>query len=289
MRRRRRKRRYVLNYGRLALCTTVLILVIAGGAWMGRRIHRPAAPADAPIVTEKATELPEESPTLTPTPAPSPTSTAGPSGLNAEGLLPILSRSKKESAKNKIAITVDDCNSAQNVRAIMDLAEQYGAHLTFFPLGQNVKKNPDLWREVYERGFEIENHSYTHPKMSEISRAAARNEIVSQSEAVNAALGGEYEMHFFRPPEGNSMKAEWLHEMLDELGYRALASWSLSGTQNSSNVLKALSSGKIVLFHATDKDVARLEKVIPGAIEQGFELVTVNELYDQEANVLTVK
>lgn len=197
-------------------------------------------------------------------------------------MLPVVSRAKN--AGNKIALTMDDCNEGQNVLKMLDIADQYGFKMTFFPIGKAVEKNPDVFREVYERGHEIENHSYSHKNMTELSDDEAIKEIVRQNEAVNKALNLTYEMHIFRPPSGAGMKSEKLHGILANLNYEALASWGISGTQDPDKVLKNMRSGDIILFHAKDKDISRLEYFIPEAIERGFEFVTINELYNKEPN-----
>lgn len=201
-------------------------------------------------------------------------------------MLPVIYRKKNE--EKKIAITIDDCLQPDNMREIMKLAEKHKIGLTFFPKGDNIKKNADLWREVYEKGFEIENHSYAHVNVSKLKTAdQLRAAIVNSEKALNEALGVNYQMRCFRCPTGDGMNSEKLHKMLRELGYEAVASWGLSGTRKAEDTIKMAQGGQIILFHSTDSDLARLKKVIPGLINKGFELVTVNDLYDKGPNKVT--
>ncbi len=64
-------------------------------------------------------------------------------------LLPILDYAKN--ATDRVAITVDDCLQFDNLRAILDLADEYGAKLTFFPIGYQIAKRPEIWKEILDR------------------------------------------------------------------------------------------------------------------------------------------
>jgi len=197
-------------------------------------------------------------------------------------MLPIVFRAKN--VGQKIALTVDDCFQTDNMRRIMDIADQYDFKLTFFPVGKAVVQNPGLFMEVYQRGHQIENHSYNHKNMDKLSDDEMISEITRQSDVVNKALGLKYEMRIFRPPTGAGMRMERLHKVLKDLNYQALASWAVSGTQNPDKLLDELRGGDIILFHADGKSLERIEYFVPRAIEQGYEFVTINELYNKEPN-----
>lgn len=199
--------------------------------------------------------------------------------------LPIIYRKKDE--EKRICITIDDCFDAKYVRAVVALAEKYDADLTFFPKGSTIKENADLWKELYEKGYEIENHSYYHANVSGLDDEKLRKTIVYSEMALNEALGVNYHMRLFRCPTGDGMKDPRLHKLLGELGYEAVASWGLSGTQDAQKTLKQVRPGQLVLFHATEKDYERLKVVIPALAKKGYEMVSVNTLYGKGANEVT--
>lgn len=230
----------------------------------------PVEPAEMePVATPEGKTAPE----LTPSPTGKPS------------LLPVIYRKKDE--KKMVAITIDDCFQVDIVKDIIKLAEKHGADLTFFPKGNTIEKNADLWKTIYERGYEIENHSYLHTNVSKLDEEKLRYTIEESGNALNRALGVNYHMRLFRCPTGDGMRDPRLHAILKELGYQGVASWGLSGTRKASETIRLTQGGQILLFHSTKNDYARLQKVIPGLIQRGFKLVSINELYDKGPNEVT--
>lgn len=281
--RKTRQQQKLLIYGLLAL---VLIVALVFGL---RAILYRGAPDQTVLEGEKAAES-----TLAPTDQPSeaeeqPVRTLAPTAAASNEkvkLLPIIARKKNET--KKIAITVDDCLNADVLAGIVKLAEKYKIGLTFFPRGNTFKKNADLWKEIYEKGFEIENHTYTHTNVSKLKGDKLRDNIKKSNDALNEVLGVNYHMRSFRCPTGDGMKLPRLHTVLRELGYESVASWGLSGTRKAEETIRITQGGQILLFHANKKsDLAALKKVVPGLINRGFELVTINELYGKGANEVT--
>ncbi len=103
---------------------------------------------------------------------------------------------------------------------------------------------------------------------------------------MSQALGVNYKMKYFRPRGGYSRKERRLSKVLRDLGYQAIASWGLSGTQSVSQLLEKCNGGHVILFHTTDKDLEKLRKVIPALKEKGLKMVTLNELYGKPQNVI---
>src|SRR5690242_8612478 len=60
-----------------------------------------------------------------------------------------------------IALTFDD-GPSESTPEILDVLERYRARATFFQIGLNVRRLPDVARQVFAGGHEIGNHSYTH-------------------------------------------------------------------------------------------------------------------------------
>ncbi len=201
-------------------------------------------------------------------------------------LLPVIYR-KADMKKKRVAITIDDCFSADILKSIITLARKYDADLTFFPKGKNIEKNAALWKRIYEDGYEIENHSFPHSNVTKLSDDELRAAIVDSEKALNAALGVNYHMRLFRCPTGAGMKDPRLHQLLRELGYEAVASWGLSGARKAAETLARVQSGQILLFHATQADYARLKTIIPALSNRGYKMVSVNALYGKGKNEVT--
>ena len=93
-----------------------------------------------------------------------------------------------------------------------------------------------------------------------------------------------YHCHFLRPRGGDARGDQRMQMYAKQLGYYGIAHWSASGSANNTKIAKALEPGAIYLFHTTDKDLEKLLKFIPGVVEQGYQLVTLNEMFGYPAN-----
>lgn len=241
-----------------------------------------AEPTVAPVIpmpTVAPTPLPTAEPTPEPTLAPAPRSTPF-------AYLPVVYRAHTE--KKRIAVTVDDCYQLSNLQTIVQLAEDCGGKLTLFPVGENLSKSgmPELLRHsVFDLGFEIENHTYTHARIFRLPEAEMAAEIWNQRVALNQALGVDYGQHFLRLMGGDGETDQRTHNYLKQLGYIGIAKWSVSGSDSDmAHIQAALAPGQIYLFHTTDADTRKLEAFIPWAVSQGYELVTMNALLGMPEN-----
>lgn len=100
-------------------------------------------------------------------------------------------------------LTFDD-GPSENTAKILDILNQNKVKATFFVLGSNVEKRPDLVKKMYDEGHFIANHGYSH-KYSEIysSKEAVLDEYNRCNDAVKKAIGvPEYNSHLFRFPGG---------------------------------------------------------------------------------------
>lgn len=287
-RRRRRSQRRMLYIAAAALILLVVIILVVVFATRGRP---DAQQASAPVVTPEpsveATMTPE--PTAVPTPSPSPTPAVAanakyrPSAKN--GWLPVFR--KAETDEKMICITVDDCFQAENLRTIVQTALDYGGKLTIFPIGDEAirDKQAQILKWAWENGMEIENHTYTHSGLYNVSDERLANEIYKQNLAISGILGVEYQGHFLRPRGGDARNDQRIHAYIKQLGYHGIAHWSASGSGSSMNALPGkLEPGAIYLFHTTNDDLEKLVRFIPYAVSKGYRLVTMNEMFGYPEN-----
>ena len=231
--------------------------------------------------------------TATPTPEPTATPEVTP-GITFNPLaeqgdyLPVFHRG--DSIEKKIAITVDDCFQMENLREIIRQAYNVGGKLTIFPIGENLSL-PGMAETLkvcaLQLGYEIENHTWSHARIFRLPEQEMAEEIWKQSQALNQALGVNYEQHFLRLMGGDGDNDQRTHNYLKQLGFLGIAYWSLSGSDAELDQIEAsLSPGMIYLFHTTDRDTAILQQFIPYAASMGYELVTMNELLGFEPNAM---
>ncbi len=286
-RRRRNRRRLLILAAILALVALIVILILTLSP--GEDQQAVPAVAGTSLPSPSATAAPTAVPTQAPTPAPT---QAVPYAANAAnrpqaqpGYLPVFR--KAETDEKIIAITVDDCFQAENLRVIVQTAIDNGAKLTIFPIGKQVIRgqNVETLKWAWENGMELENHTYSHSGLYHNDNEEFINEVYMQNLALSKILGQEYQCHFIRPRGGDARNDQRVHAYAAQLGYYGVAHWSASGSGTDLKKLPStLKPGQIYLFHTTDKDMEKLVRFIPYAVQQGYRLVTLNEMFGYPAN-----
>ena len=88
--------------------------------------------------------------------------------------------------EQKIAVTIDDCYHAEDVRAVLDILQANDVRATFFPIGKALKyKDAALWQEVVASGCEIGNHSWGHTYLTKLSRQKIKFQMLRTQEKVD--------------------------------------------------------------------------------------------------------
>lgn len=173
--------------------------------------------------------------------------------------------------KNYLYLTFDDGPVPQVTPKLLDLLDNYDVKATFFMVGDNVNKYPDLLQLVISRGHAVGNHSYNHIKGWSVSDEVYFENVKKASDLIPGNL--------FRPPYGRITPNQAKHLTLN---YRVVM-WSiLSEDYNTSitpektfsNVKKNLKSGSIIVFHDSIKAEKNmfpaLKQSIEYALDQGF-------------------
>ncbi len=185
----------------------------------------------------------------------------------------------------KIALTFDDGPHGRYTAQILDILKEYGVRATFFVIGENAKKHPELIEREINEGHEIGNHTYSHIKLPSANEAVCEYEI-EQTQRIIWEIS-EYRAKLIRPPEGRCSKA--VNAIAEEDGYSVIL-WSLdtedwkhrSVTEITSYVLENTSAGDIILCHdfigGDSPTPQALRVIIPALLERGFNFVTVSEL-----------
>ena len=182
-----------------------------------------------------------------------------------------------------IAMTFDDGPSEKLTPGLLDLLAAHHIHATFFVIGQNVERYPEIVLRAVREGHEIGNHSWSHPAFGKMSDAAVRREIQKTDDAIRAAIG--YSPVLLRPPYG-SIKAgqkQWIHS---EFGYRIILwdvdplDWKRPGPSVVEHrIVSETRPGSIILSHDIHPGTI---KAMPETFDQlqakGFKFVTVSEL-----------
>jgi peptidoglycan/xylan/chitin deacetylase (PgdA/CDA1 family) len=99
-----------------------------------------------------------------------------------------------------VAFTFDDGPNPAATPRLLQLLEDHGARATFFLLGRNVERFPDLAAEIAARGHEIGNHTHTHATLPLLPRRMMLGEMERATRAIERATG--HRPSLFRPPLG---------------------------------------------------------------------------------------
>ena len=106
------------------------------------------------------------------------------------------------SKEKRVFLTFDDGPS--NITGhILDILKEKNIKATFFVLGSNVDKKPEIVKRTYEEGHFIANHSYTHIYEDIYrSKESVLDEYIKCNESISRAIGKKYDSHLFRYPGG---------------------------------------------------------------------------------------
>ena len=291
------RRRLIIGGGALAVLLVVglIILLAPKGGGPDRAVEAAVQVTQAPVVPaveQVPVEAPAPADTPEPTPAPTPQPTQAANSQRAlsrptptaEGFMPVFTSADTD--EKIIAITVDDCFQADNLQQIVDKALECDAKLTIFPIGKNAIRTPhkDILKYAWENGMELENHTMNHSGLFNLPEAEMTEQVYKQQLALSYILGVEYQPHFLRPRGGDARKDQRMQMYAKQLGYYGIAHWSADGKYDDKKLAKWLKPGAIYLFHTTNTDLEKLLRFIPWVKEQGYQMVTLNEMFDYPAN-----
>lgn len=196
-----------------------------------------------------------------------------------------------ETQEKVVALTFDDGPHPRNTAKILDLLVKYNAKATFFVVGENVQKYPDLIRRTYKDGHELANHTFSHPYKTSITEL--QDEIQQTNELIYSISG--FLPVLFRPVGGN-YNEQMINAVADD-GYKVVMwswhqdtqDWKEPGVDKIvDKVLKGTQPGDVILFHDgvdnQEQTVKALEKILPELQKQGYRFVTVSELINNNQN-----
>ncbi len=186
----------------------------------------------------------------------------------------------------KIAITMDDVNEREWVWKAVELCREYGVTMTFFPNGYNMhEEDREGWLDVIDAGCEIASHGQTHQNMKNFTAWNVVWTLMMFQENLDAALGFHYPVRWYRPPFGNIADADGNTRehttAIRKCGYDHVILWDVSET-DPEKALRKVQNGSILLFHARKRDYLCIEAMLPKLLEEGYEPVTVSELFGME-------
>jgi len=208
------------------------------------------------------------------------------------------------SQKKFIALTFDDGPDPTWTPEILNVLEKEHVPATFFVIGVEVDRYPDIVRREYAAGDEIGNHTYTHPDFDQASKTQIELELNLTQRLIESDLG--VKTLLFRPPYGIDEEPETAEEVANlpipqAMGYLLVAGhidphdWGEEGgvppppaeaiVQRVLGQLHKL-PGNVIMLHDgggnRSQTVAALPQIIGQLKAQGYHFVTVSALLGQK-------
>jgi peptidoglycan-N-acetylglucosamine deacetylase len=190
-----------------------------------------------------------------------------------------------------VALTFDDGPHPIYTPELLDVLDKYKVKATFFMIGREMDKYPDIVRDVVKRGHVVGNHTYTHPRNIELDTEAQVIRELAMCENTIEKITGR-RSHLFRPPRGLIDSTVFM--VAEEEGYPTIL-WTVSADHHDAptpeamakRVLKHMRPGGIVLAHdgtfcSRWKDIEATPLIIEGLRKQGYRFVTIPQLLKRE-------
>lgn len=215
-----------------------------------------------------------------------------PEPARGDYFLPVFDRAlRTPDDEAMIAITVDDCDNPDVMSHFLNVARRYNAKLTLFPTGEALMTPgmTDGFKTcVRSYKYQLENHGYNHKAEYKLTSSELAIQIWKQGIAASYAVGKDYEQHFYRPYNKNSAYDQRTHYYIGKLGYEGVASYthSYSEFKNIDEIIDSLGNGKIYQFDMSEDSVALFEMFVAESSRKGYKLVTMNELFDIDQEVV---
>ena len=190
--------------------------------------------------------------------------------------------------RRAIALTFDD-GPSESTPAMLSLLAKHNARATFFECGANVRRLPDVAREVAAAGHEIGNHSDSHPKLYFKSRGFVYRELAAAQETIEGVT--RVSPRLFRAPYGirwfglraaqrklNLMGVMWTTIAMD-WAWPAERVLKLLRERTRDGAIFCLHDGRAV---RNNPDITvtleAVRRILPVLIDQGFHFETVSQI-----------
>ena len=165
---------------------------------------------------------------------------------------------------HSVYLTFDDGPIPESTPFILQTLKEFGIHATFFMVGDNVRKYPELYEQIVADGHQVGNHTYHHlGGFKHLTKT-----YIDDTERANELIGA----HLFRPPHGcmnhreyNKLAKHYKIVMWD-LVTRDYSKW-LTADDVFENVRRFARNGSIITFHDSLKSIDKLRTALPQCLQ----------------------
>lgn len=183
---------------------------------------------------------------------------------------------RMEPSERAVYLTFDDGPIPEATPWVLDVLDCYGVKATFFVVGDNVRKYPEVFQEIVARGHSIGNHTFHHIS----GHIHGDYHFQEDVEMCQRVIGQTEPLPLFRPPHGWMKPAQYRYVASR---YRVVMwdlvtrdySRSLTAEDILYNIKRYARNGSIITFHDSLKSIAKLQTALPASIEwlqaEGYE------------------
>ena len=178
---------------------------------------------------------------------------------------------RMDPTEKAIYLTFDDGPIPEATPFILDTLREFGIKATFFMVGDNVRKYPELFERIKAEGHQIGNHTFNH--LGAFKHWTLT--YIANTQKANDLIGA----HLFRPPHGLMRWSEyyWLRKkyriVMWDLVTRDYSKW-LTAEDVLNNVKRYARNGSIITFHDSLKSIDKLRTALPESLkwlrQQGY-------------------
>lgn len=170
----------------------------------------------------------------------------------------------KHRRRKVVFLTFDDGPIPEVTPWVLDTLDRYGITATFFMVGDNVRRHPELLEEVRRRGHAVGNHTMHHLQGMKVTAYRYMHDISEANDLIDSPL--------FRPPHGllRWKQARAIKDRYNLVMYDLVTrdySKKLNPEQVFNNVRRYARNGSIIVFHDSLKAEKNMKAVLPRAIE----------------------
>lgn len=189
-----------------------------------------------------------------------------------------------------VALTFDDGPYPPYTDQVLDILKENNVHATFFVVGKNAAKHPDLIRRINAEGHQLGNHTYNHIDLLKADRKLIEREVDSTNNVIRDIIGQF--PHVVRPPHG--FRDPVVMEVMAERGFKVVEwsvvsrDWTKPGVEAIVNrTVSKVKNGSVILLHDGDgvasadsraQTVEATRHIIQQLTAQGYKFVTVDEI-----------
>lgn len=147
-------------------------------------------------------------------------------------------------------LTFDDGPIPEVTPLVCSILKKYNAKATFFCVGDNVKKNPEVYQQILDEGHSVGNHTFNHLSGWKTQNYRYYRNTLKASELIDSKL--------FRPPYGRitRMQSKAIHKKYDIIMWDVLSGdfiKEINGQKCAQLVIKNAVEGSIVVMHDSIK------------------------------------